>query len=508
MRGSPSSAGRSTRTCARSSSASASRSAAAAGRFSLRGANARRRVPAVLRQLFERARRRAVTPERRAPRVQEGGMERARPARATSDARRDAARRHPRPRREPAPVPARDPHARPHLRHRAGRHRQDLSRRRLRGRGAAARERAPPRARAPGGRGGRAARLPAGRPGAEGRSVPAADVRRALRDARLRPGRAPHRAQRHRGRAARLHARPHAQRVVHHPRRSAEHDGRADEDVPDAHRLRLARGRHRRHHADRPAAHRQFGPAARDRGAGRRGGRRFTFFTAARRRAPSARAADRRGLRARVEADDGGGSHDGSRSSLALPHRARPCARRARRRCAAGRELAAGGRRGELGIRVVGAPRKPRAQPRLRGKDRPTNVLSFPASPGARRAGDRRPRRLRAVVAREAREQGKTLARTGRTWSCTARCTCSAYDHERAARRASAWKAARARCSRARLRGSRMATDAHRNADKGTGLAASRAHGATGRATAPSSLELDPRRPRARGLSSTPTRCR
>ena len=32
-----------------------------------------------------------------------------------------------------------------------------------------------------------------------------------------------------------LHARPHAQRGVHHPRRGPEHDRRADEDVPDPH---------------------------------------------------------------------------------------------------------------------------------------------------------------------------------------------------------------------------------------------------------------------------------
>ena len=80
------------------------------------------------------------------------------------------------------------------------------------------------------------------------------DVRRTLRDDGLRPRRALHRAQRHRGGAARLHARPLAQRLLHHPRRGAEHHHRADEDVPDAHRLRLARGGHRRCHADRSAA--------------------------------------------------------------------------------------------------------------------------------------------------------------------------------------------------------------------------------------------------------------
>ena len=50
---------------------------------------------------------------------------------------------------------------------------------------------------------------------------------------------APHRPGHDRGRAARLHARPHAQQLVHHPRRGAEHDARADEDVPHPPRLRL-----------------------------------------------------------------------------------------------------------------------------------------------------------------------------------------------------------------------------------------------------------------------------
>ena len=36
-----------------------------------------------------------------------------------------------------------------------------------------------------------------------------------------------------RGRPAGVHARPHPQRRVHHPRRGAEHHARADEDVPD-----------------------------------------------------------------------------------------------------------------------------------------------------------------------------------------------------------------------------------------------------------------------------------
>ena len=45
----------------------------------------------------------------------------------------------------------------------------------------------------------------------------------------------------------------YARRQLHHPRRGAEYLPRADEDVPDAHRLRLARRHHRRRDADRPA---------------------------------------------------------------------------------------------------------------------------------------------------------------------------------------------------------------------------------------------------------------
>ena len=56
-----------------------------------------------------------------------------------------------------------------------------------------------------------------------------------------------------RGRAAGLHARPHAERLVRRARRGAEHDARADEDVPHPARVRHADGRHRRHHPGRPA---------------------------------------------------------------------------------------------------------------------------------------------------------------------------------------------------------------------------------------------------------------
>ena len=107
---------------------------------------------------------------------------------------------------------------------------------------------------APRGRGRRAARLPPRRPAREGGPVPAPALRRALR---------------HAGRRARerlmekgaIEVAPLAYMrgrtlndSLHHPRRGAEHEPRADEDVPDAPRLRLEDGRHRRHHPDRPAA--------------------------------------------------------------------------------------------------------------------------------------------------------------------------------------------------------------------------------------------------------------
>jgi probable rRNA maturation factor len=71
--------------------------------------------------------------------------------------------------------------------------------------------------------------------------------------------------------------------------------------------------------------------------------------------------------------------------------------------------LAAGGRRGELGIRVVGSHESRELNERWRGRATPTNVLSFPAAPSirGRQLGDLVV--CAPVVAREAREQGKAL---------------------------------------------------------------------------------------------------
>ena len=74
------------------------------------------------------------------------------------------------------------------------------------------------------GRGRREARLPARRSRREGQSVSPAALRRAPRHGRLRPRPEDARARHDRGGAARVHARPHAERLVRHPRRGAEHD--------------------------------------------------------------------------------------------------------------------------------------------------------------------------------------------------------------------------------------------------------------------------------------------
>ncbi len=67
--------------------------------------------------------------------------------------------------------------------------------------------------------------------------------------------------------------------------------------------------------------------------------------------------------------------------------------------------------RGELGVRIVGAAESRRLNARYRGKDKPTNVLSFPPAPLP--ANDARPLGdlviCAQVVRSEAREQRKPL---------------------------------------------------------------------------------------------------
>jgi probable rRNA maturation factor len=95
--------------------------------------------------------------------------------------------------------------------------------------------------------------------------------------------------------------------------------------------------------------------------------------------------------------------------------------------------LAAGRRRGELGIRVVGARESRALNARWRGRDKPTNVLSFPA------AADLRGRQIgdlivcAPVVAREAREQGKSVAAHWAHMVVHGTLHLLGFDHERAA---------------------------------------------------------------------------
>jgi probable rRNA maturation factor len=94
--------------------------------------------------------------------------------------------------------------------------------------------------------------------------------------------------------------------------------------------------------------------------------------------------------------------------------------------------LAAGGRKGELGIRVVGTGESRALNARWRGRDRPTNVLSFPASPefAGSQIGDIVV--CAPVVAREAREQGKALAAHWAHMVVHGTLHLLGFDHERA----------------------------------------------------------------------------
>ena len=154
-------------------------------------------------------------------------------------------------------------------------------------------------------------------------------------------------------------------------------------------------------------AHRQSGLQARARGAEWREGHRGHALHGAGRRAPSAGAADRRGLRTRI------GRRRGRRPvtlDVVLRYRTRrPWAPgpSSLRRWA---RLAAGDRRGELGIRVVGQPREPRTESSAGAAARSRRTCCrFRRQRGcaAGRSGDLVV--CAPVVAREAREQGKAL---------------------------------------------------------------------------------------------------
>ncbi|CAA9549163.1 MAG: Phosphate starvation-inducible protein PhoH, predicted ATPase, partial [uncultured Thermoleophilia bacterium] len=225
------------------------------------------------------------------------------PERQGPRGRRAARRRLAAPRQEdraedgqPEAVRRRDPLEHGHVRHRARGHRQDVPGDRP-GRGGARRPRGVAHHPHPAGRrGGGAARLSPWRSDGQDRPVPATAVRRAARHARRRARHVVHGEGRRRGRPSRVHARPDAQRQLHHPRRGAEHVARADADVPDPARFRLEDRRHGGRDADRPPARAALGPDRRaQRPAGR--ARHLLHPLRPRRRGPAQdRAADRRGL--------------------------------------------------------------------------------------------------------------------------------------------------------------------------------------------------------------------
>jgi probable rRNA maturation factor len=101
--------------------------------------------------------------------------------------------------------------------------------------------------------------------------------------------------------------------------------------------------------------------------------------------------------------------------------------------------LVASGGGASLCVRVVGAAESRRLNAGYRGKDRPTNVLSFPASPAERTFGGALGDLLvcAPVVAREAREQHKPPVAHWAHMIVHGTLHLLGYDHEvsRAARR-------------------------------------------------------------------------
>ena len=92
--------------------------------------------------------------------------------------------------------------------------------------------------------------------------------------------------------------------------------------------------------------------------------------------------------------------------------------------------------RGELTVRVVGRGESAALNARYRGKRGPTNVLSFLSDPAAAKSRELLPLGdvviCASVVAREAREQGKTLAAHWAHMVIHGTLHLQGYDHENA----------------------------------------------------------------------------
>ncbi len=92
---------------------------------------------------------------------------------------------------------------------------------------------------------------------------------------------------------------------------------------------------------------------------------------------------------------------------------------------------------GEIGVRVVGSAESRRLNAQYRGKDKPTNVLSFPPAPLPRRDDRSRPLGdlviCAQVVRSEARAQGKPLQAHWAHLVVHGALHLIGYDHEREA---------------------------------------------------------------------------
>ena len=217
-----------------------------------------------------------------------------------------------------------------------------------------------------------------------------------VRHARRRAAARVHGARHDRGRAARVHARPHAQRLVHHPRRGAEHDARADEDVPDAARASAPR-------SSSPATSRRSTCHRIRRRAsshvrtilGDIDGIEFVEFGEPGRRAPRARAAHRRGVQAPRRADGHAAPpvirvEVANESGVAVDEAA---AVELARRVIAAESVDDG----DLGLAFVGPDRMRELKREHLGIDEATDVLSFPID-GRDELPDGVPRQLGDVV--------------------------------------------------------------------------------------------------------------
>ena len=95
--------------------------------------------------------------------------------------------------------------------------------------------------------------------------------------------------------------------------------------------------------------------------------------------------------------------------------------------------LATGAKNGELGIRVVGSAESRALNLQYRGKPAPTNVLSFPMPAAGTKHGMIGDIVVCApIVAREAREQGKTLRAHWAHMVIHGTLHLLGFDHERA----------------------------------------------------------------------------